>query len=82
MILLGFEFGGATFPWKSPQVLCLIVIGALMSGIFIFNEKKLAKYPLMPLALFKNTSNLASLVICFTHGMVILHLGLYLTNLS
>lgn len=70
MVLLGLEFGGATFPWKSPQVLCLIIIGALISAVFIFSEKRLAKYPLMPLDLFKNISNVASLLVCFLHGMV------------
>ena len=74
MILLGLEFGGASFPWKSPQVLCLIIIGALLSGVFIFSEKRLARYPLMPLGLFKNRSNVASLLVCFLHGMVSLFL--------
>lgn len=70
MVLLGLEFGGATFPWKSPQVLCLIIIGGLISGLFIFSEKRLARYPLMPLDLFKNKSNVACLVLCFMHGIV------------
>ena len=70
MIFLGLEFGGVTFPWKSPQVLCLVIIGALTSGIFIFSEKRLARYPLMPLDLFKNPSNIASLFLYFLHGMV------------
>jgi len=70
MILLGLEFGGATFPWKSPQVVCLIVIGVLISGFFIFSEKRLAKYPLIPLDLFDSKSNIASLVLCFLHGVI------------
>lgn len=43
MLLLGLDFGGATFPWKSPQVICLIVLGAVMIGFFVYSEKKLAK---------------------------------------
>ena len=70
MVFLGLEFGGAIFPWKSPQVLCLVIIGALISGIFIFSEKRLARYPLMPLDLFKNWSNIASLLLCFLHATV------------
>ncbi|KAH7333461.1 major facilitator superfamily domain-containing protein [Rhexocercosporidium sp. MPI-PUGE-AT-0058] len=69
MIFLGLELGGVTFPWKSPQVLCLVIIGALTSGIFIFSEKRLARYPLMPLDLFKNATNIASLLLYFLHGM-------------
>jgi MFS family permease len=70
MLLLGLEFGGATFPWNSPQVICLIVFGSLMSLFFVFSEKRLARYPLMPLELFKHRSNVACLLVCFCHGMV------------
>jgi len=70
MILLGLQFGGATFPWKSPEVLCLVVFGTLLSVFFIFSEKRLAKYPLMPLDLFKSPSNVACLVIVALHGVV------------
>ena len=70
MLLLGLEFGGATFPWKSPEVLCLIIIGSLLSLLFIFSEQKLARYPIMPMDLFKRASNTATLLLCFGHGMV------------
>ena len=70
MLLLGLDFGGETFPWKSAKVICLIVFGALCSLLFVFCEKRLAKYPLMPLSLFKNVSNVAALVVTFTHGFV------------
>ncbi|RDW78290.1 hypothetical protein BP5796_06142 [Coleophoma crateriformis] len=62
MLLIGLEFGGATYPWNSPQVLCLIIVGSLLSIAFIFSEKRLAKYPLMPLRLFKDRSNVACLI--------------------
>lgn len=70
MLLIGLEFGGAVFAWNSATVICLIVFGTLMIGVFIFSEKKLAKYPLMPLSLFKRSSNVACLATCFFHGMV------------
>lgn len=70
MLLLGLQFGGLTFPWDSPTVICLIVFGALMSILFIYSEKRIARYPLMPLALFRHRSNLASLLVCFTQGFV------------
>lgn len=57
--------------WGSfSKVICLIVFGCLMSILFIFSEKRLARYPLMPLSLFRNPSNVASLVLCFVHGFV------------
>jgi len=70
MLLLGLEFGGATFPWKSPQVICLIIFGSLMSIFFLFSEKRLARYPLMPLDLFRKKSNVACLMVGFFQGMV------------
>jgi MFS family permease len=70
MLLLGLEFGGATVPWNSPRVICLIIFGALMSIAFIYSEKRLAQYPLMPMKLFANRSNAASLLLTLWHGMV------------
>jgi Major Facilitator Superfamily len=69
MVLLGLDFGGNTFSWKSPKVICLIVFGALCSVLFIWSEKRLAKYPLMPLALFTKRSNVATLLVVFFHGI-------------
>lgn len=70
MLLLGLQFGGVTFPWKSPQVICLIVFGALCSLLFVYSEKKLAKYPLMPLNIFTQFTNVATLLVTFAHGFV------------
>ena len=70
MLLLGLDFGGDTFPWNSPKVIVLIVVGALMSVVFVYSEKRLAKYPLIPMTLFKNRSNIASILVTFLHGMV------------
>ena len=70
MLLLGLDFGGKSFPWDSPKVICLLVFGGVAILIFFFSEKKLAKYPLMPLLLFRNRTNVAALVVTFVHGIV------------
>ncbi len=70
MLLLGLDFGGTTFAWSSPTVICLIVFGCVMSIFFVFSEKRLASYPLMPLGLFRRKSNVASLLVAFLHGFV------------
>jgi hypothetical protein len=70
MFLLGLEFGGVSHPWSSATVICLIVFGLVVLVIFILNEWKLAKYPVMPLRLFKYHSNVAALSVCFVHGFV------------
>lgn len=72
MLLLGLDFGGVTFPWSSPKVICLIVFGALMIGVFVFSELRLATYPLIPTSIFKNKSTAAALGVGFCQGMVFL----------
>ena len=70
MLLLGLNFGGTTFPWDSPKVICLIIFGCLMSILFIYSERRLARYPLMPLKLLKERSNVMCLIVGFMHGAV------------
>jgi EmrB/QacA subfamily drug resistance transporter len=70
LLLLGLDFGGAIFPWNSPKVICLIVFGTLMIGVFLYSEKRLAQYPLIPLGIFAERSNLAIVLVAFTHSMV------------
>ncbi|KAI1761599.1 MFS general substrate transporter [Hypoxylon sp. FL1150] len=69
LLLLGLDFGGETFPWNSPKVICLLTFGTLAIGGFFYSEKRLAKYPLMPLGIFKDLSNNAVVVVAFTHSM-------------
>lgn len=78
LLLLGLNFGGATFPWGSAQVICLIVFGALMIAFFLFSEKRLAKYPLMPLGVFKTLSNNATILVALGHSMVNIGVEFYL----
>ncbi|KAJ5164155.1 uncharacterized protein N7500_005985 [Penicillium coprophilum] len=84
MLLLGLDFGGETFAWSSPQVICLIVFGSLCSLLFIYSEKKLAKYPLMPMDIFARSSNIATLLVAFAHGFVFIageyYIPLYLQS--
>ncbi|KAF2855502.1 hypothetical protein T440DRAFT_414022 [Plenodomus tracheiphilus IPT5] len=70
MFLLGLEFGGISHPWKSATVLCLIIFGVAVIGVFFLIEWRVAPYPLMPLDLFSKRSNLAALATCFLHAFV------------
>jgi MFS family permease len=69
LLLLGLDFGGVTFPWNSPTVICLIMFGAVLIGFFLYAEKRLARYPLVDLRIFNDCSNSAVLLIGFTHSM-------------
>ncbi|KAG9255928.1 major facilitator superfamily domain-containing protein [Emericellopsis atlantica] len=68
MLLLGLEFGGVTYPWASPTVICLIVFGIVTIGLFVINEAKVAKYPVMPVRLFKSRNSVASYAFGFFHA--------------
>ncbi|TVY13606.1 MFS-type transporter [Lachnellula arida] len=78
LLLLGLDFGGAVFPWSSPKVICLVVFGTLMIGFFLFSQQRLAKYPLMPLGVFRNWSNNATFLVVFSHGMVLIGIEYYM----
>ena len=78
MLLLGLNFGGVEFPWSSPTVICMLVFGAVLSVVFVFCEKKLARYPLMPLEIFASRSNLAVLFITLAHDFTLFSVEYYL----
>lgn len=78
MLLLGLQFGGVVHPWSSATVICLILFGILLIGIFGINEWKYAKYPIMPLRIFSKRSNVAAIGVSFFHGLVFLSGAYYL----
>ncbi|ETN37320.1 uncharacterized protein HMPREF1541_08311 [Cyphellophora europaea CBS 101466] len=78
MFLFGMESGGVTHPWDSAFTLCLIIFGVVTIVLFFLNEWKLAKYPIIPLRLFRHTSNLCALGVCFIHGFVFIGGSYYL----
>ncbi|OQV01443.1 hypothetical protein CLAIMM_06804 [Cladophialophora immunda] len=78
MFLLGLEIGGITFPWSSPTVICLLVFGLVTTGIFILIEWHIAKYPIIPLRIFKHRSNIAALGLCYIHGFVFISAAYFL----
>lgn len=69
MVLLGLDFGGNTFAWSSPKVICLICFGSLCIVLFIFSETRLAEYPIIPPDLFTRRANVAVLLVVFFHAV-------------
>lgn len=78
MIMFGLEFGGVTYPWSSPTVICLLVFGVVTTILFIIIEWKLAEFPLVPMHLFKKRSSVASLGVTAFHGLVFISGSYYL----
>lgn len=70
MILLGLDFGGVLFPWDSAKVIALLVVGGAMIFAFVYSETRVAKYPLIPMSLFKTRTNIAAFLVTFSHGFV------------
>lgn len=78
MFLFGLEFGGVSYPWDSATVICLIVFGVVVWVLAMLNEWKVAKYPIIPVRLFRNKHNITILLICFCHGFVFIATSYYL----
>ncbi|KAI0189900.1 major facilitator superfamily domain-containing protein [Astrocystis sublimbata] len=60
MVLLALDFGDVVFPWTSAPVISLLVFGVVAGALFIVNEWKLAKEPIIPLHLFSSKSAVAA----------------------
>jgi MFS family permease len=68
VFLLGLQFGGISFPWNTATVICLLVFGLVIIGVFVLVEAKVAAWPVIPMRLFEHRSNLAAFVLVFCHG--------------
>ncbi|EFX02179.1 major facilitator superfamily transporter [Grosmannia clavigera kw1407] len=69
MLLMGLQYGGNAYPWRSVTVICLIVFGVVTLVLFGLVEHRLAVYPLLPTHLFASRSNVAVLCVCLFHGL-------------
>ncbi|KAF2161891.1 hypothetical protein M409DRAFT_69424 [Zasmidium cellare ATCC 36951] len=78
MFLFGLQYGGVTAPWDSALVLCLIIFGVFTIALFLIWEWKMAKYPIMPMAIFASVTNCATLGVVFLHGYVFISASYYL----
>ncbi|KAK8055198.1 hypothetical protein PG993_000425 [Apiospora rasikravindrae] len=71
MFLLALNFGGATYPWDSAVVICLLVFGVFCCGLFVPVERYLARFPLIPIHLYASQSNVAILTVNLCHGIIL-----------
>ncbi|KAF5245836.1 hypothetical protein FAUST_1623 [Fusarium austroamericanum] len=77
MLLLGLYLGGVYEPWNSATVVCLIVFGIITALLFVWNEWKLAEYPVIPVHLFKTWSSSAAYAVTFFHAFVFMGVAYY-----
>ncbi|KAL1958915.1 hypothetical protein VTO42DRAFT_3468 [Malbranchea cinnamomea] len=78
MFLFGLEFGGISYPWNSATIICLIIFGVVVLCIFGIVERRVAKYPIMPTALFRDLSNVCLLGCTWAHASVFIASSYYL----
>ncbi|KAI1049162.1 hypothetical protein LB506_004796 [Fusarium annulatum] len=78
MLLLGLYLGGVYEPWNSATVVSLIVFGVVTGVLFIWNEWKLAEFPVLPVHLFKTCSSSSAYAVTFFHAFVFLGVAYYL----
>lgn len=60
MVLLALDFGDVVFPWSSATIICLLVFGVVCAALFVMNEWKFAKEPIIPLHLFSRKSSIGA----------------------
>ncbi|OZJ04794.1 hypothetical protein BZG36_01875 [Bifiguratus adelaidae] len=77
MVLLGLNWGGTTYSWSSAAVVVPLVIGGFFTGIFIIVEWRFAKYPIVPLRLWKRLSSAMIYLAALFHGMAFMALSYY-----
>ncbi|KAK9779824.1 putative Major facilitator superfamily (MFS) profile domain-containing protein [Seiridium cardinale] len=78
MVLFGLELGGVAYPWNSATPICLIVFGVVTIGLFVVVEQRYARYPVIPLRLFRKRSSVLSFGVCFCHAFVFISGSYYL----
>jgi MFS family permease len=72
MVLMGLQFGGVEFAWKSATVICLIVFGAVTVGIFCIYESRFASYPVIPSRIFRYRNSVSAYSLSIMHAMAFL----------
>ncbi|KAJ5542955.1 hypothetical protein N7461_008958 [Penicillium sp. DV-2018c] len=53
-VLIPISGGGSYFPWDSPMVIAMLVIGGCAFVVFFFIEWRVAPLPMLPVVFFKN----------------------------
>ncbi|KAI1154964.1 major facilitator superfamily domain-containing protein [Nemania diffusa] len=83
-LLIPISGGGAYFPWVSPMVISMLVLGSIALLLFIQWEWRIARLPVIPMQIFRNSDVSILLVQNFFLGGVyqalIYYLPLYLQN--
>ncbi|MCI5825838.1 MAG: MFS transporter, partial [Arcanobacterium sp.] len=79
-VLMATSWGGTTYPWGSPVIIGLYVLGIITTAIFVWQERR-AEAPVVPLHLFRNSiftlSTLAALLLSMAMFSALTYLPVY-----
>jgi hypothetical protein len=70
LFLLGINWGGSLYPWKSAHVIASIVVGFFTVVAFCFYEAYIPRDPLIPVSLMRNREFMAILALACIGGML------------
>jgi EmrB/QacA subfamily drug resistance transporter len=76
-LVLFTSLGGTTYPWGSPVIITLGVVGAVLVGVFVFVERR-AVEPVLPLHLFSIRTFTVANVVGFIVGFALFGAVTYL----
>lgn len=80
-LLLALSWGGNTYPWRSGLIIGLFAAGAVLAGLFLLQEARVAE-PILPLRLFRSVTFTLANSAGFVLGLVmfgsIIFIPLYL----
>jgi EmrB/QacA subfamily drug resistance transporter len=78
--LMAMVWGGDKYAWSSPQIVAMLVLATMLTGLFIAQERRHPE-PILPLHLFRNQVFLLSNLVVFTFGLGVFgafqYLGLF-----
>ncbi|KAL8706384.1 MAG: hypothetical protein Q9201_000529 [Fulgogasparrea decipioides] len=69
--LVGITWGGVMYAWDSWRTLVPILVGLFGLVLFIVWEARYAKFPLLPLDVFRNKDSNIAYFIDFIHGIIL-----------
>ncbi|KAJ5532930.1 hypothetical protein N7494_009482 [Penicillium frequentans] len=78
MVLLALDFGDVVYSWSSATVICLLVFGITVMALFVVNEWKIAKNPIIPVWLFTSPTKVAPYVVFACNSYVFIGQAYYL----
>ncbi|WP_052024883.1 MDR family MFS transporter [Austwickia chelonae] len=77
LLLTATTLGGTAYPWSSPRIVGMYVVGAVLLLVFVVLERR-SDEPILPLHLFGNSSFALSVLASFVLSMIMFGAVIYI----